>query len=132
MPVLWRFRCYLSENGHDVVREWHDRQSTQVKARFLSRLRILSNLPLEEWNDNLYKNLKGDCDGLSEIRFKAGRVQRRPLGFHSGKHEFTILFCATEKGGRFVPKSACQTALGRKAEVLESRSRTNALWLALE
>jgi hypothetical protein len=74
----------------------------------------------------------GPCAGLAEIRFKADNVQQRPLGFHSGSQEFTILFWATEKGGKFVPLSACETALRRKAEVLGNKDRADDLWLALE
>ena len=57
---------------------------------------------------------------------------RRNQSSHSGNAEFTILFCAKEKGGKFVPLSACGKAIARRDEVLEDRSRTNALWLALE
>ena len=132
MPVLWTFRCYVSANGTDEIRAWYEQASKQTQARFLSRIKILAQLPLAEWNENFYKNLRGPCNGLSEIRFKSDNVQQRPLGFHSGDNEFTILFCATERGNKFVPLSACEKALARKAEVLNDGSRTNAIWLALE
>ncbi len=93
---------------------------------------MLTQLPRAEWNENLYRDLHGPCSGLGEIKFFADKVQQRPLGFHSGGAEFTILFCAKEKGGKFVPLSACEKAIARRDEVLKYRSRTNALWLALE
>ena len=71
---------------------------------------MLAKLPAEEWNENLFKHLSGDCSGLSEIRFKADKMQQRPIGFRSDTAEYTLLFCATEKGGKFVPLSACVTA----------------------
>lgn len=134
MPVLWTFRCYVAPNGTDEIKDWYDGQSKQVQAKFLSRLKMLAQLPFNEWNDNLYKDLHGDCVGLGEIRFFAGKIQQRPLGFRSGELEFTILFCAVEKGEKFVPKSACQKALERKKEVEGDTNEecTNALWLALE
>jgi hypothetical protein len=132
MGVLWRFRHYVGPRGASDVRAVYENGSRQLKARFLSRLRILAQLPLEEWNDNLYKTLSGPCSGLAEIRFKADRVQQRPLGFHSGNYEFTILFWAKEKNSRFVPVSACATALRRKAEVLANEDLADEIWLALE
>ena len=132
MAVLWSFRCYLSADGTDDVRAWYEVGSKKLQARFLSRMRILAQLGRDEWHEVLYKDLHGVCDGLGEIRFKADKVQQRPLGFHSGDAEFTILFCATEKGGKFVPLSACEKAIARLDEVLNDRSRTNALWLVLE
>ena len=131
MPVQWTFRCYCSRKGTDEIRVWHDKQSKQVQAKFLSRIKILAQLPFDEWNENYYKDLHGDCAELGEIRFFADKVQQRPLGFRSGKNEFTILFNAKEKGGKFVPKSACKKALARKSEVLKSKDRTNAIWLIL-
>lgn len=132
MPIQWRFRCYQSVGGTDEIRAWYDRSSKQVQARFLSRIKMLAQLPFEEWNETLYKNLRGNCRGLGEIRFFADRKQQRPLGFRSGLNEFTILFCATEKGGKFVPRNACLIALARKNEVQKSGAKTNALWLELE
>ncbi len=132
MAVLWTFRCYRSPDGTDEVKAWYDAGSKQLRGTFLSRMRILAQLPRAEWNENLYKNLHGPCSGLGEIRFSADKVEQRPLGFRSGNTEFTILFCAKEKGGKFVPLSACEKAIARKNEVLKDRSRTNALWLVLE
>lgn len=132
MPVLWCFRCYRSADGTDEVRAWYDGGSKQLQARFLSRMRTLAQLARNEWHENLYKTLHGPCSGLSEIRFIADKVQQRPLGFHSGDAEFIILFCAKEKGGKFVPLSACKKAIARRDEVLKDRSRTDALWLVLE
>ncbi len=132
MPVQWVFRCYISKDGTDEIRAWYERQSRKVQARFLSRLKGLSSIPFDEWNDTLHKALHGECRGLNEIRFKADRVQRRQLGFRSGEYEFTILLCAIEKGNKFIPASACKIALARKSEVKKEKDRTNGLWLALE
>ena len=132
MAVLWSFRCYRSADGTDQVKAWYDGGSKQLRAKFISRMKTLGQLARNEWHENLYKTLHGECDGLAEIRFFADKVQQRPLGFHSGGAEFTILFCAKEKGGKFVPLSACAKAIARKDEVLIDRSRTNALWLVLE
>ncbi len=132
MTILWSFRCYRLANGTDEVRAWYDGGSKQLQARFLSRMRTLVHLPRTEWHGNWHKTLHGECGGLSEIRFIADNVQQRPLGFQSGDAEFTILFCAKEKGGKFVPLNACKKAIARRDEVLKNRSQTNALWLVLE
>ncbi len=132
MPILWSFRCYRSADGTDEIRAWYDGGSKQLRAKFISRMRTLAQLPRNEWHENLYKTLHGECDGLAEIRFFADKVQQRPLGFHSGDAEFTILFCAKEKGGKFVPLTACERALARKSELQELKGKTNALWLELE
>jgi hypothetical protein len=134
LPILNRFSYYAEAGTPDRgdVRRAYEDGSDEFKGRFLSRLRILAQLPRREWHEGYFKKLAGECEGLWEIRFKADRVQQRPLGFHISDTEFVILFWATEKGNKFVPASACATALTRKAEVLADRRRAHALWLALE
>jgi hypothetical protein len=132
LPLLSHFSYYVDQSGKGDVRETYDGGSKKLRAQFLSKLKILAQLPRGEWHDVYFKNLNGSCDGLSEIRFKVDGVQQRPLGFHIAVNEFVILFWATEKGNKFVPLSACEKALTRKHEILTGTSKTHALWLALE
>jgi hypothetical protein len=127
-----RFSYYADQSGSGDVKGTYNGGSGQLRARFLSRIKILAQLPRREWHDVYFKNLSGPCDGLSEIRFKADGVQQRPLGFHLSDSEFVILFWAEERGSKFVPRSACEIALRRKQEILTGTSQRYVLWLALE
>lgn len=132
MPVVWTFRHYVEEDGTSDVKKTYDDGSNQLRARFLSKIVILSSLPMAEWHETYWKPLQGNCSGLEELRFKADNVQQRPLGFRSGPNEFTILFWATKKSGdKFIPKSACKIALERKEIALRDRTRTHDIWLEL-
>jgi hypothetical protein len=132
VAAIWKFRYFVSANVVSEIKSTYDQGSAEKRSRFLSRLKILANLPIEEWNENYRKALQGPCTGLEEIRFKADKVQQRLLGFRSGENEFTILSWVIEKGNKFVPASACKSAMERKALVLADRKRSDAIWLALE
>jgi hypothetical protein len=132
LPILWQFRYYLAEGRAGDVRACHDARSQKCKANFRSKLVFLAHLERADWREPLFKSLHGECSGLGEIRFKGDDVQQRPLGFVSGSREFTLLFWAIEKNGRFVPSSACVTALAWKRAVTADRSLSDALWFALE
>ncbi|WP_407119031.1 hypothetical protein [Bradyrhizobium sp. LMG 9283] len=135
MPLPSSFSYYGREDGGSIdsdVRRAYEDGSPKLKAIALSRLRILATLPRREWHEGYFKKLSGNCDGLWEIRFLAENVQQRPLGFHITETEFVILLWAREKGGKFVPKAACEIALRRKAELLQDRKLKHDLWLALE
>jgi hypothetical protein len=125
MPILWTFRSYVFPDGAEAVALWYEAQSVKVQAKFDQRLRNLRQMEPHEWrNETFSKQLDGNCDGLVEIRFKADRVQQRPLGFYGPwQMEFTIVFFATEIGGRFVPRNACAIGLERKNEVLGNPRR---------
>ncbi len=109
MPVVWRFRHYVDARGVSDVRVSYERGSKELKARFLSRLRILAQLPQREWHDTYYKTLAGPCDGLAEIRFKAGKVEQRPLGFHPPTTSSPSCFGPRRKVG-----SSCRCPLARQ------------------
>lgn len=132
MDPKWRFRYYGPKEGGGDVKATYDSGSKQLKAKFLSRLKILAALPITEWVEPYVKQLSGECDGLSEIRFIADGVQQRPLGYRSGQHEFTLLFWATEKNNKFVPLSACQKAQKRRLEAEGNEELVHDLWLVLE
>jgi hypothetical protein len=118
MPQFWTFRTYVSARGVAEVQAWYDAQSPRVQAAFDQRLRTLQQMTIPEWLETAFgKKLKGECAGLWEIRFKAERVQHRPLGwFGPSSGEFTVLLCAREIGDKFDPPNACKIALGRKNE----------------
>lgn len=135
MPLVSSFSYYGERGPGGVksdIRDVYEQGTAQLRARTLSRLRILAGLPRVQWHEGYFKKLSGPCDGLWEIRFEANNVQQRPLGFHIRESEFVILFWAREKGGKFVPKKACEIALKRKTELLSNGNLKHALWLALE
>ena len=116
---MWTFRTYVGPTGVEAVKDWYARQSAKVQAGFDNRVANLRQMRPEEWRAPYSKQLDGECDGLVELRFKADRVQRRPLGFFGPQRmEFTLLFFAIEKDGTFVPRDACQQALRRRDVVL--------------
>jgi hypothetical protein len=132
MDGRWAFRCYVSARGKDEIREWYGHQSRRVQAKFFSRLKALRSMNRSDWRRPLFAQLFSECEGLWEIRFEADGVQHRPLGFFQGASGFTLLFCAQEKDSKFVPHSACETALARKAEILANRENSCVCWLSLD
>jgi hypothetical protein len=132
LPIVWRFRYYLANGRQGDVRACHDAGSAKCRAIFRSKLVFLAQLERSDWREPLFKSLHGECAGLGEIRFKGDNVEQRPLGFASGLYEFTLLFWAIEKNNRFVPRSACETALAWKRAIVADRSLSDALWFALE
>jgi Phage derived protein Gp49-like (DUF891) len=132
MPVLWAIRCYTSARGVDEIRAWYDQQSPVVRAKFLSRLQFLAQTPRPGWKREPFDLLKGRYGELGEIRFKADRIQYRPLGFFSPGSTFTLVICAQEKNSRFVPKNAPDIALARKREIEADAKRSRACDFPLE
>jgi len=132
MPAVSSFRCYVSPEGVDEIRAWYERQPPKVRGKFLSRLKTLSQLQVNDWKLPLFRWLHDDCVPLGEVRFKVQNVQHRPLGFRAGASVFTITFCAQEKSNKFVPANACQQGLNKRAEIQRDFRRSNVFWLRLE
>lgn len=108
---MWTIRHYVSGSGSYPFRDWYEALDEEVQAAFDARLRSLRQQPRNGWIMPHFRLLHGPCAGLGELRFKARRVQYRPLGFFGpGPNEFTLLIGATENGGALRPKNVCAVA----------------------
>jgi len=118
MAGYWTFKDYVDSDGKNVVRSWLNGLPKPAKAKINTTIGFLEAMPRLEMP--YVRVLKGTCAGLMELRVTSGNVQYRPLCCYGpGEKEVTILFGAVEKGGKFVPLSACSIALMRKAQLSE-------------
>lgn len=109
----WNFKTYVSATGRSDVQNDIDALDEDVREHFLSRLRYLANTPKIDWHEPQAKKLKG-VEDVYEIRFKAGNIQYRPLGwFGPGERDFTILVWAYKKQNVYTPAEAINTAENR-------------------
>ncbi len=114
----WRILDYFNSAGVNVIRRWM--QSLPVGARIQIDAFILNLQALPQLGMPYTKALKGECNGLIELRILHGNIQYRPLGCYGpGRGEITLLCGAVEQGGKLKPKGACKTALERKQNIHE-------------
>jgi protoheme ferro-lyase len=121
--VRWTFRCYLDDDGSDVIETWYEAQPAALQAKFDTRMRYLQQNPRDKWVRPYFDTLRKECAGLGEVRFEWKNVQYRPIGFASGEMEFTLVFVAEERERAFVPRNTCQQCQSRKARVVANRER---------
>jgi hypothetical protein len=121
----WRVLFYRNATGDKAFQLEYSRQSSTVRARFLSRLRYLVQQPRYQWKPPFYRDLTREGAGLGEIRFKTDRVQQRPLGFHSSESSFVLVIWATEKNNRLNPAGVEFEGLRRKREFIDNPGRYN-------
>jgi hypothetical protein len=115
MPV-WTIKCFVNEHGRDLFDGDLKKQSAVARAEFRATLNGLrAQPPIQGWCRPFgFDRLSGKYRDLGKLRFKADKVQHRPLGFFGpGKNEFTLLIWATERDGKFYPPSVRNTALKR-------------------
>lgn len=112
------FLAYVADDRENVILGWLNEIPKPVKAKInalIRRLEIVERLDVPE-----VRMLHGECDGLMELRRTAGNLQYRPICCYGpGRGEVTLLAGATERGGRFVPSSMCETARARRARLTE-------------
>jgi hypothetical protein len=123
MLALWTFRCYLSPSGRNAIDEWYARLSDEVQGAVDVALEFLAQRPRDQWRRPEFDLLSGKMKGLGEIRLKVDK-QYRILGFFGPRpSEFTMLVGASKKGRSYDPRSALETALARRLEVLADGRR---------
>lgn len=108
---MWKLKSFTqADKKTPILEEWFEEQSPSVQTAFLNRMKDLIKKPGNGWNRPDVGQLRHGCSGLYEIVLKVDKVQHRPIGYYSGKEEFTFVAFAIEKGGQFVPKNICDTA----------------------
>ena len=123
MPAIWTFRHYVTSGGRDEeIRQWFDACSKKSKTKISVRLKYLSQNPRHLWPSGYFSSLSGPCAPLGEVKLLLDKVQHRPLTYFEGSM-LTFVICAIEKGGKFVPKNACDTGKSRKAEIEADATR---------
>ncbi len=121
----WVVKCYLAENGKDVIDEWYQNElAIDEQAKFDQILEYMTDTPHHQWHSKIVKALKG-YEGILEIRFKVRNRLHRPLiCFGRERGEFTILMPAREQGDEFIPKNAPEIAVIRRKEILSDKERS--------
>lgn len=121
---LWTLKSFTNPDGKTIVAEWYEQQDDAVKAAFLTRMKFLRAQSEDGWDRPQVGQLRhGSCKGLYEIVLKVNKVQHRPLGYYSGKLEFTFVAFATERDGQFDPPNICDTAQERIAFIKIHKER---------
>lgn len=113
---------YVTEFKRREISLWYEKDLQKAgQVEFHNMLRLLSVTPREQWTRPDYAPLSG---GIGEIRFKAGDLQHRPLGFFIIEEmQFVLLVGATKKMKIYTPKDAIETAKARRQIVLANRNR---------
>lgn len=127
MNKNWIIKSFISDRGSDVIEEWLDSFSTDIKVFIETRLNYLKTQPI--WKRPHAAKLTGS-KYIYEIIITYKNVQYRPLGFFNpAAHEFILLIGAIEKGDKFEPRGALEIAEKRRQQLLEGRNNAREYFL---
>lgn len=123
---MWTFRAYITPAGNKDFKKWYDQQGAAVQAEFDASIEFLAPRPRDQWTRPHFDQLGGAQAGLGEIRFKAEKVQYRPIGmFGPAAYEFTLLIGSSKKGSSYDPRNAMTTALTRAKQITKGEASTH-------
>ena len=122
-----------------TYKEWVDQRTSEKvftscyeclddsgKAKCDARMMYLRDQPPANWVDphakKLASNLDEDCKGIYEIRFKANRLQQRPMGYFS-EGEFIIVLWVTHKES-YSTRNYCTVARERWNAICAGTAQT--------
>ena len=110
---LWQFFDFTYFNGNNPIQDWYETLSDHGQGILDSLLKANSKIALPvNWMGSL-KFLKGEMQGIWEMRFYNG-VQYRLLGIFDGLKRAVFLMGCYHKGGNYTPTDALSTTLKRK------------------
>ena len=114
----WTFLGFVDNRGYNVAQTWYGSEQGAVQAEFDLLLRTIRQRSNVEWSQmRASTNLKGNYQGLTELKFTVNKVRYRPVGFFGPtKQTFTILTVATKQNF----DAQCKIALKRKPIVISN------------
>ena len=81
---------------------------------------------LETWEYPDIDSLKGDrYKGLTELRWKSGKMPHRILGYQTGAFEYLMLIGCTHNEKKYDPPEAMETARRRREEIQKGEASTS-------
>jgi hypothetical protein len=129
--ALWTVKGLVdrrSAKQETIVAQWYERQQEDVQIAFVTRMKFLRGLPEDGWDRPYVGQLRWkECKGLFEIVISVHEVEHRPIGYFSGKMEFTIVAFATERDGKFEPRSVCETAQRIVRQIAEGKEQARVI-----
>ena len=113
---------FVAGSGRGVMSEWYEYLPLEAQRTFEDRLNYLANSPMSSWVRPMYAPAKKGS-GLGKIRFKADRIEYRPLGFFGpGGQQFTLLIGAQERDRKLIPRDAVKQAMRRRDLIIADGS----------
>jgi hypothetical protein len=123
MIVLWTFKGYVNERGHNVIDEWYDSLPLGAQNKLDWIIKMIEVRHRADWKAKFFKPYKGSKD-IYEFRFEINKIAYRPLGaFGPGKGEYTLLVGAKKVNNILDPKDAPNIALRRLDTIRDSPKR---------
>lgn len=114
-------KCYATSGGKNLICDWYRDQPPAVRAAFREFVEAVAQQPFERWGPPDIATLHGKWSKLHKFKIRVANSQLRPLGFFGpGRHEYTLLYPASEKDRKWVPGNAKDQALKRMKEVMEN------------
>ncbi|MGD0961737.1 MAG: hypothetical protein ABSB19_18150 [Methylomonas sp.] len=115
-----KIKCYVANSGKNEVQDVYNNGSEELKAGFEVAISYLKEMSRQHWSRpdaHRLNKVKGFKD-FYEIRFRADKLQQRPIGFFwPDDNHFTILIWATEKGNKLNPESWHEKCAKRKSDI---------------
>ena len=130
MIYRWRFFQYESPAGRKSVDDWRKEMPIGLPRADLDNfLKLLAKST--EWSHPDIAPLHGrPYRGLTELRWKSGRVPYRLIGYSRRQPnpplpgEYILLIGCTHNAKKYDPPSALETARRYREEILQGKART--------
>jgi len=111
----WKFHQFVSPAGRKAIVDWRSGDLSPGNERADLDNFLKSMAKLDKWEYPDIGPLKGKPNkGLTELRWRSGKVPHRLIGYQIGEHEYVFLIGCTHNAKKYNPPSALETARKRR------------------
>lgn len=115
MLQKWRLYQYVSPTGRKAIDDWRKGLPIgEPRADLDTFLRDM--VKRDRWEPPDLEPLHGAQRGLTELRWKSGKLPHRIFGYQHGEHQYLMLIGCTHREA-YDPPDALETVLVRRRQI---------------
>lgn len=111
---VWQLFQYVSPNGRHAIDDW--RKSIPIGHRAYLDTFLRTMVTREVWEPPDLEPLRGKQSGLTELRWKCGKLPYRIIGYRLAIHQYVMLIGCTHRES-YDPQHALETAVLRRTQI---------------
>jgi hypothetical protein len=115
MIAQWRLYQYVSANGRRAIADWRKALPVGAPRAYLDTF-LRDMAKKDEWDPPDFEPLHGEQRGLTELRWKCGKLPHRIIGYVLAEHCYLMLIGCTHRES-YDPQNALETALLRRKQI---------------
>jgi hypothetical protein len=118
--MKWRLFQYVSPSGRRAIADWRKALPIGRERAYLDTF-LRDMAKKDTWESPDFEPMHGEQRGLTELRWRCGRLPHRIIGYALAECQYLMLIGCTHRES-YDPPNALETALIRRKQIQDGEA----------